>query len=212
MKRNGIRVLLLLAIIASLGGVTYKVAEQIWLMKAREIRKNPLKLLDYVPEAALQVTDFHHTKIEEGRKVWEVFGEGASYLKEQKEAVVKKPRIIFYDKNGESIKATGNKGHLFFADKGARREMDKAQLQGGIQVNYKGFVLQTDEIVYQNSTNRLFAPGKVTLKGDGLELEGVGMEIGLQDEKIRLLQKVRTRLQPDQLRDMKGKDRWKEGS
>ena len=39
-------------------------------------------------------------------------------------------------------------------------------------------------------------PGKVSVKGDGLELEGVGMEIVLDEEKMRLLKKVRTKLEP----------------
>ena len=70
MRRKGIRLILLIAIFASLGGVAYKVAENFWLMKAREIKKNPSKLLDYVPEAALQIKDFRRAKIEGGRKVW----------------------------------------------------------------------------------------------------------------------------------------------
>lgn len=207
MRRKRIRAILLIMIFVSLGGVAYKVAEHIWLMKAREIKKNPLKLLDYVPDAALQVKDFRRTKVEGGRKVWEVAGEEARYLKAEKEAVIKKPRIVFYNKNGETIEATGNEAHLFFTD----QEMEKMQLRGGIQVNYQGFVLHMDEIHYLKSTNQVVAPGKVTLKGDGLELEGVGMEIALQDEKIRLLQKVKTRLQPEQLGNKRVRSNGKKG-
>jgi len=42
-------------------------------------------------------------------------------------------------------------------------------------------------------------PGKVTVKGDSLELEGIGMEINLDDEKMRMLSKVRTRLEPERM-------------
>lgn len=203
MRRKSIRIVLLIAIFASLGGLAYKVAENIWLMKGREIQKNPLKLLDYVPEAALQIKEFRRAKVEGGRKVWELFGEEARYLKDEKEAVIKKPRIVFYDKKGGTIKATGNEGRLFFTDKGTHPEMEKMQLKGGIQVNYRGFVLHTDELLYLKSKNQVVSPGKVTLEGDGLELEGTGMEIALDDERIRLLKKVRTKLQPERLRNMK---------
>lgn len=197
MRRKGIGVILLIAIFASLGGVAYKVAEHFWLMKAREIKKNPSKLLDYVPEAALQIKDFRRTKIEKGQKVWELFGEEARYLKTEKEVVIKKPRMIFYQKDSNTIEAIGNDGHLWLTEQ--KGEMEKAQFQGGVQVNYRGFVLNTEKILYLKSKNQMVLPGKVNVKGDGMELEGVGMEINLDDEKMRLLQKVRTKLVPERL-------------
>ena len=77
--------------------------------------------------------------------------------------------------------------------------MEKAQFQGGVQVNYRGFVLKTEEILYLKSKNQVLLPGKVTVKGDSLELEGIGMEINLDDEKMRMLNKVRTKLEPERM-------------
>ena len=77
--------------------------------------------------------------------------------------------------------------------------MEKAQFQGGVQVNYRGFVLKTEEILYLKSKNQVLLPGKVTVKGESLELEGIGMEINLDDEKMRLLSKVRTKLEPERM-------------
>lgn len=204
MKRKRIRLVLLLAIVASLGGVAYKVAENMWLMKAAEIKKDPMALLDYIPEAALEVKQFHRTKVDNnGRKVWEVSGDEARYLKAEREAVIKKPRIVFYDKNGGAVQATGNEARLFFTD----QEMEKAALRGAIEVSYQGFVFHADEILYLSGKNRVVSRGRVSLKGDGVELEGVGMEMDLEDEKIRLLQKVKTRLQPEKLEKVRSRGR-----
>ena len=197
MRHKGIGTILLIAIFASLGGVAYKVAEHFWLMKAREIKKNPSKLLDYVPEAALQIKDFRRSKIEGGQKVWELSGEEARYLKADKEVTIKKPRMTFYQKDNNAIEAIGNDGHLWLS--GQKGEMEKAQFQGGVQVNYRGFVLKTEEILYLKSKNQVLLPGKVTVKGDSLELEGIGMEINLDDEKMRMLNKVRTKLEPERM-------------
>ncbi|MBI2352344.1 MAG: LPS export ABC transporter periplasmic protein LptC [Deltaproteobacteria bacterium] len=197
MRHKGIGIILLIAIFASLGGVAYKVAEHFWLMKAREIKKNPSKLLDYVPEAALQIKDFRRTKIERGQKVWELSGEEARYLKADKEVTIKKPRMTFYQKDNNTIEAIGNDGHLWLS--GQKGEMEKAQFQGGVQVNYRGFVLKTEEILYLKSKNQVLLPGKVTVKGDSLELEGIGMEINLDDENMRMLNKVRTKLEPGRM-------------
>lgn len=201
MRRKSLRAVLLIAIFASLGGITYKVVEHFWLMKAREIQKDPRKLLDYVPEAALQIKDFRRAKVEGGRKVWELFGAEARYLKAEEEAVIKKPRFIFYSQDGKTIEATGDQAHLFFHEK----EMEKMQLLGEVQVSYQGFVLQTEEALYLKGKEQVLLPGKVSVKGDGLELEGMAMEISLQDDKIRLNKKVKTKLQPEQMGNKRSK-------
>ena len=195
MNRKGVRSLLLLLIGATLGGVGYKVVHSVWTMRVNEMRREPLKLLDRLPDVTLQLKDFHRAKIEGGRKVWELFGEEARYLKGEKQAVIKKPRLIFYDKAGRTLEATGEEGRLFFTDK----ELEEMSMKGAVQVNYQGYVLRTEEASYFKRKNQVVAPGKVTLKAEGLEVEGVGMEIGLEEGKVRLRKEVKTRLQPNQL-------------
>ncbi len=198
MRHRGTRLLLLIVILGSVGGVAYKVAEQVWLMKSREFRKNPAKFLDYLPEGALQIKDFHRSQVEGGRTVWEVFGDEARYLKADKEVVVKKPRFIFYQKkNSDTVKVSGNEGRLWVDDQ--QGEMEKMQLQGKVQVSYRGFVLNSEEVIYLKSKNEITLPGKVVIKGDGMELEGVGMQIALDDEKLRLLAHVKTKIEPERL-------------
>lgn len=197
MRRKTFGAILLIGIFASLGGVAYKVAENIWLMKSREIRKNPAKALDYLPEAALQIKDFRRAKIEGGEKVWELFGEEARYLKAEKQLLIKKPRMILYQKDGSTVESAGNVGQLWLA--GEEGEMERIHLSGEVRIQYRGFILKTGEILYLKGKNQVVMPGKVAVKGDGLELEGVGMEIALDDEKMRLLQKVRTRIEPQKL-------------
>ncbi len=199
MRHKGIRIFLLLGVFVSLGVVGYKASQTIWLTRGEQYRKDPLAALEHAPETALELKTFHHTKIEDGQRAWEVIGEEARYLKGKQEAVVKKPRLVFYHKDGETTQAVGNTGRLFFKDK----ELDRMQLLGDIEINYQGLILRTDEIVYVRSANQIVSPGKITLKGKGIELEGVGAEFAIQDEKFRLLQKVKTKLQPGKLGKMR---------
>lgn len=190
------RLILLVVILLSLGGVAYKVAESIWVMKAREFRKNPLKVLDYLPESALHMKDFRRAKIEDGRKVWELIGDEANYFKEQKEAVIKKPRFYYYGKKGETTETTGEVAHLYFNEK----ELEKMQLQGRIQVTYQGYVLKSDEAIYLPAKEQIVLPSRASMVGDGVELEGSRMEVELGDKKIRLLRNVKTKLEPEKLK------------
>lgn len=199
MTRSRLRAVLLVLVVAILGGVGYKVARTVWMIKADELRKEPLKLLNHLPDVALQVKDFRRTKIEGGRKAWELTGEEVRYLKGENQALIKKPRLVFYDKEGKTIEATGDEGRLFFLNE----ELEQMKLQGSIRVAYQGYVLETEEASYLKAKNQVVAPGKVNLKNAGLELEAVGMEIALGEEKIRLLNGVKTRFHPATLASLR---------
>lgn len=192
-RRN--RLILLAVIFLSLGGVAYKVGESLWIMKAEEIRKDPLKALEYLPESALQMKDFHRAKLENGKKMWELFGDEANYFKEQKQAIIKKPRFYYYNKQGEIIETTGATARLFFNEK----ELEKMQLEGGIQVTYQGYVLKSDEATYFADAGRIILPKRATVTGNGMEVEGSRMEVELEVKKVRLLQNVKTKIEPDKV-------------
>src|SRR5207247_9410459 len=111
---------------------------------------SPLKALDYLPDSALNMKDFRRAKIEEGRKVWELFGDEANYYKEQKEAIIKKPRFYYYDKKGQTAETTGDMAHLYLNE----NELEKMELQGGVEVTYQGYVLNYEHDVYLPGTQR----------------------------------------------------------
>ncbi|HYT56482.1 MAG TPA: LPS export ABC transporter periplasmic protein LptC [Verrucomicrobiae bacterium] len=198
--RKARRTILLLAILLSLGGVGYKATEFVQRVQ-KEIKKNPLKALDYLPESALHMKEFHRAKIENGRKIWELFGDEASYFKEQKEAIIKKPRFYYYDKKGEVVETTGDEAHLYINEK----ELERMELRGDIQVSFQGYVLKSEEANYLPAKDQVILPNRTTVVGEGIELEGSSMEIELEDRKIRLVHRVKTKIEPEKLAKKKNK-------
>jgi len=198
--RKARRTILLLAILLSLGGVGYKATEFVQRVQ-KEIKKNPLKALDYLPESALHMKEFHRAKIENGRKIWELFGDEASYFKEQKEAIIKKPRFYYYDKKGEVVETTGDEAHLYINEK----ELERMELRGDIQVSFQGYVLKSDEANYLPAKDQVILPNRTTVVGEGIELEGSSMEIELEDRKIRLVHRVKTKIEPEKVAKKKNK-------
>ena len=188
------RSFLLLAILVSLGGVTYKVAEIIGRMQ-EQITANPLTALDYLPESTLRIKDFHRSKIEDGRKVWELFGEEARYYKEQKEAVIKKPKFFYYDKEGEVAESQGEEARMYLNDK----ELERMELRGDIEVSIQGYVLKSEEANYLPAKDQIVLPSHTTVVGEGIAVEGSRMEIELEAKKIRLIQAVKTKIEPEKL-------------
>ena len=195
------RFLLLAAILASLGGVGYKVTAEIWATKLRDIRENPIQLLDQLPESALSIKDFRRAKVENGRTVWELRGEEAHYDKDQRQAVIQKPRFLYYDKKGEVAEASAEIAHVYLNDK----ELEKMQLEGGIEISYSGYLLKSQEAIYLPAKEQIVMPQRTTLSGEGLELQGSSMEVDLGDSKVRLLRDVKTRLEPEKLAKQKAK-------
>jgi LPS export ABC transporter protein LptC len=198
--RKSRRTILLLAILLSLGGVGYKATEFVQRVQ-KEIKKNPLKALDYLPESALHMKEFHRAKIENGRKLWELFGDEASYFKEQKEAIIKKPRFYYYDKKGEVVETTGDLAHLYINEK----ELERMELRGDIQVSFQGYVLKSEEANYLPAKDQVILPNRTTVVGEGIELEGSRMEIELEDRKIRLVHRVKTKIEPEKVAKKKNK-------
>lgn len=184
----------MLAILVSLGGVTYKVAEIIGRMQ-EQITANPLTALDYLPESTLRIKDFHRSKIEDGRKVWELFGEEARYYKEQKEAVIKKPKFFYYDKEGEVAESQGEEARMYLNDK----ELERMELRGDIEVSFQGYVLKSEEANYLPAKDQIVLPSHTTVVGEGIAVEGSRMEIELEAKKIRLIQAVKTKIEPEKL-------------
>jgi LPS export ABC transporter protein LptC len=188
------RWILLCAVIASLGGVAYKVTDLIRGMQ-QEIKKNPRKILDYLPESALHMKDFHRAKVENGRKIWELFGDEANYYKEQKEAVIKKPRFLYYDRTGEVIETTGSQARIYLNEK----ELERMELSGGIRVTFQGYLLKSEEAEYLATKDQIVLPSRTVVTGEGMEIEGARMEVEMESKKIRLINNVKTKMEPQKL-------------
>ena len=192
--RKARRSILVLVIFLSLGGVAYKVAEIVRGVQ-QDIKKNPRKILDYLPESALHMKDFHRAKVENGRKIWELFGDEANYYKEQKEAVIKKPRFYYYDKKGEVIETTGDVARIYLNEK----ELERMELSGGIQVTFQGYLLKSEQANYLATKDQIELPTRTTVTGEGMQLEGSRMEVEMESKKIRLIDNVRTKMEPEKL-------------
>ena len=196
MSGRRFRTILLVAISALLGIVSYKVGESVLRSKkspGKELVNTALKLL---PDEALQIKDFHRAQVEGDRKIWEVYGDEARYNKEEKLLAVQKARILFYQQD-TTIEAIGKVGNLWMGE--GESDLEKAQLLGDVQVTFRGYVLRTNEILYFKNRNIMVLPSRVSIKGEGMELDGSHMEISLNDEKLRLNGNVRTKVVPNQL-------------
>lgn len=194
------RAILLAVILLSLGAVAYKVADVVSNMK-KEFVKNPMAVLDALPEATLHIKDFHRSKIENGRKVWELFGDEAHYLKDKREAVIKRPRFLYYDKKDETAETSAEAAHVFLNEK----ELERLELKGGVRVAMKGYVLTSETANYLPAKEQISLPNRTQVVGEGISIEGASMEVELEGKKIRMVRDVKTKIEPEILAKKRSK-------
>jgi LPS export ABC transporter protein LptC len=187
------RLVILSVIIGCLAFIGAKVWDYVW---TNRLWNNPQALLELVPEAALQVKNFHRSNIEDGRKTWEISGDEAGYFKAEEKAVIQRPKLSFYQKNGDVISARGNQGQVFLSNGDVR----KVVLSGAVEIHYQKMSFLTDELIYLHASNQVIAPGKIRATFEGIEVEGSEMELSLTEERMKLKQSVKTIIQPELLR------------
>ena len=194
------RAILLAVILLSLGGVAFKVAQVVQRMTQGD-EKNPVAMLNALPDAVLHIKDFHRAKIENGRKVWELFGDEAHYLKDKREAVIKRPRFIYYDKKDEAAETSAEAAHIFLNEK----DLERLELKGAVRVAMKGYVLTSEAANYVPAKEQIMLPSRTQVVGEGISIEGASMEVELEDKKIRMVRDVKTKIEPEKLANKKTK-------
>ena len=166
---------------------------------ARHLREQALRdpgaLLRFTPGAAVQVKNFRRSRIEDGRKAWEINGIEATYFKSEERALIKKPALVFHQEDGRTLEATGRRGNIFLPD----GQLLRAELDGAVDITYQGVRFRTDELIYFHAENRVVCPGKVAATVDGVDFEGENMTYSLVDETIEIERGVRTTVYPGRL-------------
>lgn len=144
--------------------------------------------LKALPEGAQRIEDFRRVKVKDSRKVWEVSAKEARYLEDRGEVLVTEPQVTFYLPDGQAeggdgvISMRGGEGRL--ALKG--RELVKLWLDGGIDLRFRDFALQTERATFDQESETVIVPGPVAITGNGVSLRGAGMVIDVQAERVVL--------------------------
>jgi hypothetical protein len=73
------------------------------------------------------------------------------------------------------------------------------ELRGAIEVTFQGYLLKSEEANYTPANDQIVLPSRTTVVGDGIAVEGARMEVELEGKKIRMIQAVRTKIEPEKL-------------
>jgi LPS export ABC transporter protein LptC len=137
-------------------------------------------------EVGLQEINF--VQVKDGVKLWELKAEAVEYQQPQNLVSFKKVILTYFPKGDQAIRLVGNLGKLDTKTK-------NIFLEGEVVISTpEGYELKVPSLYYRDDKREVFTEGSVNLKGPAILLDGLGMTMNLDSQKIQVEKKVRMTL------------------
>lgn len=116
---------------------------------------------------------------------FKIRAKSAEYFKDNGTTAFDGVDAEFFAKNGKGYRLTGKSGEY-------DSEKENIIIKGDvILLSGDGYELKTDSLSYSHDDKTLNTDDPVTVKRGGLTLEGIGMTLDMQDEKLKILKNVK---------------------
>ncbi len=132
----------------------------------------------------------HLVESQKGSRDWELFAENATGTPEQGSWNLKKVKVQYYNKDHMDFTVVGDTGVI----EGKTKDM---QISGNVVTeSANGYVFQTETVLYESAARRISSPGKIKMtgpkdaEGSGLSLTGEKMTVLVDENQMRIDQKV----------------------
>jgi hypothetical protein len=180
----------------AVGAVAVQLVRSQWVQYLRRLGTGDI--IELLPEVAQRIQNFRRVKLEGDRMTWEVAAREAQYFEEQDAIVVQEPEVSFHLEDGDGVVSlSGATGRIVLRG----REMDRAELDGGIEVRFKDYLVRADRAVYDRALGTVVAPSAVSVTSDGLALTGDRMIVEMDTQRVRLEGGVETILRRPERED-----------
>jgi LPS export ABC transporter protein LptC len=140
-----------------------------------------------VPGALLHARNFNWTQMRGDKSQWVLKASDARYSND-KTILLTQPRLSMIAQDGKHVLLTASRAVLTVDG----NHIDRAEMSGGLTVDYGEFVLMTDKATFLPDDDQLHAPGPVKINGPGLEVAGVGLNGHPKEQTFQLLNEVKT--------------------
>ena len=141
--------------------------------------------LQEAPDSRLQ--DVHFVEMQGDRRVWEASAERIEFFEAE--------HLTRISKSDKQIRLTLHKDDHVLTCYADEAEIDNQTQEVDVRGNLmarsgEGITIWTDSVHWSPQKKQLFADKQVTLKREGLLIQGVGLEADLALEEVRILSQV----------------------
>lgn len=134
----------------------------------------------------LQQIDF--VQVKNGIKLWELKAEAVEYQQPKNVVSFKKVTLIYFPKDDKPVNLVGNLGSLDTKTK-------NIFIEGEVIISTSdGYELKVPSLYYREDTKEVSSEGDVSFKGPNIILDGQGMTMNLDSQKVWVKKKVRMTL------------------
>lgn len=160
-------------------------ATMIWYMLKTPSEEKGQPALSSVA-ADLQLKKVKYTETREGVKEWELEAFSVGYFQEEGIVVCEKVKATFFSENEVSYTLTGVQGKFHTKTK-------VIEVSGGVKIDSTdGYHLRTSSIKYLAEKKELITADLVEMEGPRFKVEGQGMIVDINRQRVKVLNQVRT--------------------
>ena len=135
--------------------------------------------------AAALLNDIVYIKTVKDFEEFNIRAKSGEYFKDENTSIFKDINADFYSKKGSEYNLIGDKGTYNTKD-------DEILVDGGVVLtSTDGYELRTDSLFYSYKTKTILTDDPVALKKGDLSLEGIGMKLDLDAERLNIIKKVK---------------------
>lgn len=139
-------------------------------------------------QADLKLDRVHYTETRDGVKEWELEAISAQYFKEESTILFDKVKATFFGKEGQTYTLVGEKGKY-------NPQTKAMELFDGIQLESSdGYRMRTRSLKYEAGKRELRTADAVEIDGPRLRVEGTGLIVELDGQRLQVLRQVTTTL------------------
>jgi LPS export ABC transporter protein LptC len=140
-------------------------------------------------DVALQ--DINYTHTEGGVARWRLVSRQVEHRTDEKVTALRDLHLTFFDKAGVE------QGTLRARNGQVNADFSVVEVRDDVEVvNVSGYTLRTTQLTYRQQEHSIRTDAPVSLTAEGLNLDGVGMVVDLETNRIRILGKVHALVEP----------------
>ena len=139
-------------------------------------------------QADLKLDRVHYTETRDGVKEWELEATSAQYFKEESTILLDKVKASFFGKGGQAYTLVGEKARY-------NPQTKAMELFDGIQLKSSdGYQMRTRSLKYEAEKKELRTADAVEIIGPQLRVEGTGLIVDVDGQRLQVLRQVTTTL------------------
>jgi LPS export ABC transporter protein LptC len=132
--------------------------------------------------------EINFVQVKDGIKLWELKAEAVEYQQSKNMVSFKKVNLTYFPKSEKPISLVGNLGNLDTQTK-------NIFIEGQVVISTPdGYELKVPSLNYRDDLREVTTEGAFTFKGPDLFLDGQGMTMNLDSQKVWVKKKVRMTL------------------